>query len=136
MGRWGARDGVLDCEVVQVELVRNRVNLVERRTVEADPGHTFPFAQRLVGLLETLGIGAAAPVDVDGIVDQRESALSPAQSSKRYSMPRTVSRWLRRLRTGSSLRRNRTKYRADRCSRRGQDGPPRHVALAVTVAAP
>src|SRR5215204_4981546 len=67
--------GVLDRQSVQVELVCGGRELLFRRFVEADPGHTMPLPDGLIGLLQGARLGGAVAVNVDGAVHDHSSII-------------------------------------------------------------
>ena len=65
-----ALEGILDGQLMQVELGRHRLQLVEGGPVEADPGDAAVRAGELVRLVEVDRVAEALAVDVDGAVDE------------------------------------------------------------------
>ena len=59
---------ILDRQPVQAELPGHRRELLFRRPVEADPRHTAPVPDGLIGLLEGDRLGGTVAVHVDGAV--------------------------------------------------------------------
>src|SRR5215211_5473871 len=59
---------ILDSQPVQAELPGDGRELLFRRLVEADPRHTTPVSDGLIGLLEGDRLGGTVSVHVDGIV--------------------------------------------------------------------
>src|SRR3712207_2486639 len=59
---------ILDRQPVQAELPGDGGELLFRRPVEADPSHTAPVPDGLVGLLEGDRLGGPVAVHVDGVV--------------------------------------------------------------------
>jgi hypothetical protein len=71
--------GVLDGKLVEVELAADRVELLGRRLVHAEPDEARPVvADGLRGLLETEIARAALAVLIDGAVDDHAALDSPA----------------------------------------------------------
>src|SRR5215208_2589709 len=59
---------ILDRQTVQAELPGDGREFLFRRLVEADPRHTAPVSDGLIGLLEGGRLGGTAAVHVDGVV--------------------------------------------------------------------
>jgi hypothetical protein len=83
-------DGVLDGELVQLELGRDGPDLVDIRPVEADPGRAVSLAQQFEGLLQTAGVRAAPSIDVDRIVDERHDGPRPQVDEMEHGRDTTL----------------------------------------------
>ena len=62
-------DGVLDGQLVEIELALCRLELGHGRVQEADPGERPVFTDRLVGVLDGQIARKAVPVLVDSAID-------------------------------------------------------------------
>jgi hypothetical protein len=69
-------NGVLDRELVQVELARHRNELLLARLVEAQPGDRVPALAGCVQLGEVVGLRRTSAVLVDGAVHDHVRTLS------------------------------------------------------------
>jgi hypothetical protein len=70
-------DGVLDGQLVQVELARDLGELLARRPVQADPGDSTAFAAGRGHLGEVARLGDALSVAVDGAIDDHRAEHIP-----------------------------------------------------------
>ena len=79
-------DGVLDRELVQVELARHRRELLLARLVEAQPGDCVAGLAGGVQLGEVVGLRRTTAVAVDGAVDDHARTVSPRLAALRGSL--------------------------------------------------
>ena len=70
-------DGILDRQLVQLELTRDSRELVLARLVETQPGDSIAGLAGGVQLGEVVRLGRAPAVAVDGAVDDHARTLSP-----------------------------------------------------------
>src|SRR5918994_1554329 len=70
---------ILDRQPVQAELPGDGGELLPRRLVEADPSHTTPVPDGLIGLLEGDRLGGPAAIHVDGVVHDHSRIIRPCQ---------------------------------------------------------
>jgi VIT1/CCC1 family predicted Fe2+/Mn2+ transporter len=90
---------------VKIELVGDRLHLLRRGPVHADPRHSMLLFEQLVGLLEGVRDGGALAIDIYGVVHNRHVVSLPYRTapnaawhtghvnSTAVASPRTLRRW-------------------------------------------